>query len=75
MKQIAVTVPDDKEQLFLEMMKNISFVQHIEEIETTDIPEWHTHIIDRRVESYHSNPDSYRDWESIQQEINQKYGV
>lgn len=75
MKQIAVTIPDDKEHLFLEMMQSISFVQNIEEIETTDIPEWHTHVIDRRVENYHLNPESYRDWETIQQEIKHKYGV
>jgi len=73
MKQIAVTIPDNKEALFIELLKSISFVKGFEPIEY--IPEWHKAIIDQRVENYKTNPESYRDWEDIQKEINQKYGL
>ena len=75
MKQIAVTIPDNKESLFIELMKNLSFVKNIEAIESTDIPEWHKAIIDQRMENYNKNPESYRDWEDVQKEINQRYGL
>lgn len=75
MKQIAVTIPDNKESLFIELMKNLSFVKNIEAIESTDIPEWHKAIIDKRMENFKKSPESYRDWEDVQEEIKQKYGL
>ncbi len=75
MKQIAVTIPDNKESHFIELMKNLSFVKKIEAIDSTDIPEWHKAIIDQRMENYKKNPKSYRNWEDVQKEINQKYGL
>jgi hypothetical protein len=75
MKQIAVTIPDNKEALFIELMKNLSFVKGIENLENMDIPEWHKAIIDQRTENYKEHPESYRNWEDIQKEINQKYGL
>lgn len=75
MKQIAVTIPDNKESLFIELMKSLSFVKNVEAIESADIPEWHKAIIDQRMENYNKNPESYRDWEDVQKEINQKYGL
>jgi hypothetical protein len=75
MKQIAITIPDNKEALFVELMKSLSFVQNIETVESTDIPEWHKAIIDQRMENYKDKPESYRDWEDVQKEIGQKYGL
>jgi uncharacterized protein YxeA len=75
MKQIAVTIPDNKENHFIELMKSLSFVKNIEAIESTDIPEWHKAIIDHRMENYMKNPKSYRNWEDVQKEINQKHGL
>lgn len=75
MKQIAITIPDNKEALFIELMKNLSFVQNIETVESNDIPEWHKAIIDERMENYKQNPESYRDWNVVQKEIRQKYGL
>lgn len=75
MKQITVTIPDNKESLFIELMKSLSFVKNVEALESTDIPEWHKAIIDQRMENYNKNPESYRDWEDVQKEINQKYGL
>lgn len=56
-------------------MKNLSFVKGIEEVENMEIPEWHKAIIDERMEDYKKNPENYRDWEDVQKEINQKYGL
>ncbi len=81
MKQIAITIPDNKEALFIELMESLSFVQNIESVESvesvesTDIPEWHKAIIDQRMENYKERPESYRDWEDVQKEIGQKYGL
>ncbi len=75
MKQIAITIPDNKEALFIELMKNLSFVQNIETVESNDIPECHKAIIDERMENYKQNPESYRDWNVVQKEIGQKYGL
>jgi hypothetical protein len=75
MKQIAVTIPDNKERLFIELMKSLSFVENVETIDNSDIPEWHKAIIDQRMENYVNEPDSCRDWGIVQKEINQKYGL
>jgi hypothetical protein len=75
MKQIAVTIPDNKETLFIELMKNLSFVKGSKTIESMDIPEWHKDIIDQRMENYKKNPESYLDWEVVQKEIKHKYGL
>ena len=75
MKQIAVTIPDNKESLFIELMKNLSFVKGIENVENINIPEWHKAIIDQRMENYKVNPESFLDWEDVQREINLKYGL
>lgn len=75
MKQITVTIPDNKESLFMELMKSLSFVKNVETIESTDIPDWHKTIIDQRMENYNKNPENYRNWEDVQKEINQKYGL
>jgi len=75
MKQIAVTIPDNKESLFMELMESLSFVENVEAIDNSDIPEWHKGIIDQRMENYKKAPDSYRDWNNVQKDINQKYGL
>jgi len=75
MKQIAVTIPNNKESLFIELMNSLSFVKKVESIDNSDIPEWHKSIIDERTNNFKNNPESYRDWEEVQKEISQKYGL
>lgn len=75
MKHIAVTIPDNKESLFLEIMKSLSFVESAEPIENEDIPEWHKVIIDNRIENYRKNPESFIEWDLVKKEIDQKYGL
>ncbi len=75
MKQIAVTIPDNKVRLFKELMESLSFVKNVETIDCTNIPEWHKAIIDQRMENYRKNPDNYGDWDEVQKELAQKYGL
>ena len=75
MKQIAVTIPDNKEALFIELMKNLSFVKKIESLDSADMPDWHKAVIDQRMDAYRKKPNSFRDWDELQKEIDGKYGL
>ena len=73
MKTFSITIQDNKESLFVELMKSVSFVKKIEEIsEVHEIPEWHKTILDQRLES---TSDSYLNWDNVQKEIHSKYGL
>ena len=61
MKQFAVTIPDNKETLFIELMKSLSFVKGVENVESVGIPEWHKAIIDERLAAYKTNPSEVID--------------
>lgn len=41
MKNFTITIPDNKENIFIEMMKSISFVQKIQASNEFDIPDEH----------------------------------
>ncbi|MDO8929032.1 MAG: hypothetical protein Q7W54_08590 [Bacteroidota bacterium] len=56
MKQIAVTIPDNKESLFIELMKSISFVKEIETIEDFVIPEEQKQIVRKRIKASETDP-------------------
>lgn len=75
MKHITISIPDNKEQLFIDLMKSLSFVKKIESVENIDIPEWHKTIIDQRMANYKNNPESYREWKDVKKEIDTKYGL
>lgn len=69
MKQITVTIPDNKESLFIELMKSLSFVKNVETIESTDIPDWHKTIIDQRMAAYKENPDDVLDFDKAMDDL------
>jgi len=75
MKQITVTIPNNKEGLFIELMKNLSFVKKVETTQDTSIPEWHEAIIDQRTENYLNEPESFKEWNEVKKEINKKNGL
>jgi len=41
MKQIVITLPENKVEFFIELMNEFSFVKKIESKEFTKIQEWH----------------------------------
>ena len=73
MKVFSITIQDDKESTFLELMKSVSFVKKIEAIsDDNEIPQWHKAILDQRIEDKAGEDQT---WEAVQKEINEKYGL
>jgi hypothetical protein len=69
MKSFTITIPDDKENIFVEMMKSISFVKTIEADSPGDIPEEQQEIVRRRIKQMEEYPDSWLSWEDIERKI------
>ena len=69
MKQIAVTIPDNKESLFIELLKNISFVKRIETIEDFVIPEEQKQIVRQRMKASENDPSVLLKWDEVKNKI------
>lgn len=69
MKNYTITIPDNKENIFIEMMKNISFVKKIEAANDISISEEHQKIVHRRIKRMEENPESCLSWEDIERKI------
>ena len=69
MKSFTITIPDDKENIFVEMMKSISFVKTIEADSPGDIPEEQKEIVRRRIKQMEECPDSCLSWEDLERKI------
>lgn len=73
MKVFSITIQDDKENIFIELMNSVSFVKKIEAVsDDNEIPLWHKAILDQRIED---KAEDYLKWDSVQKEINVKYGL
>ena len=73
MKTFSVTIEDNKENIFVELMKSVSFVKKIEAVsDANEIPQWHKAILDQRLAS---KSEDYLNWDDVQKEINNKYGL
>ncbi|RLD27471.1 MAG: hypothetical protein DRI54_01030 [Bacteroidetes bacterium] len=70
MKQYTITIPDNKADVFIEMMKKIQYVKHIEESYAVDIPEEHKNIVRERIKKYENKPGSYLEWDDIENKMN-----
>jgi hypothetical protein len=68
MKQLTLTVPDNKYSDILNLLQGYDYIEISEEQEF-EIPEFHKHIIDKRLENIKSNPDCLLDWEDVRKEI------
>jgi len=69
MKNFTVTIPDNKENIFIEMMKSISFVQKIQASNDIDISEEQKEIIRNRIQRMEDNPESCLSWEDIERKV------
>lgn len=69
MKQITVTIPDNKESLFVELLKSISFVKEIETIEDFEIPEEQKQIVRRRTKASETDPSRLLNWDEVKHKI------
>jgi hypothetical protein len=69
MKNFTITIPDNKENIFIEMMKSISFVQKIQASNDIDISEEQKEIVRNRIQRMEDNPESCLSWEDIERKI------
>ena len=69
MKQIAVTIPDNKESLFIELLKSLSFVKRIETIEDFVIPEEQKQIVRQRMKASENDPSVLLKWDEVKHKI------
>lgn len=69
MKQFTITIPDNEESGFIELMKSISYITNIEKNSIFDIPEEHKQLVRDRIEKYKSCPESYMTWEDIENKM------
>jgi len=69
MKQIAVTIPDNKESLFIELLKSISFVKEIKAIEDFEIPEEQKEIVRQRIKASETDPSRLLEWDAVKSNI------
>lgn len=69
MKNFTITIPDNKENIFIEMMKSISFVKKIEAANEITISEEHQKIVRRRIKLMEKHPESCMNWEDIERKI------
>jgi len=69
MKNFTITIPDNKENIFIEMMKSITFVKKIQATNDIDISKEHKEIVRSRIKRMEEIPGSYLNWEDIEQKI------
>ncbi len=69
MKNFTITIPDNKENIFIEMMKSISFVKKIEAANDISISEEQQKIVHTRTKRMKDHPESCLSWEDIESKI------
>ena len=69
MKQYTITIPDEDESGFVELMKSLSYITNIEKNSIFDIPEEHKQLVRERIEKYKNSPESYMTWEDIENKL------
>ncbi len=69
MKNFTVTIPDNKENIFIEMMNSISFVQKIQASDDIAISEEQKEIVRNRIQRMEEDPESCLSWEDIERKI------
>ncbi|HYX09049.1 MAG TPA: hypothetical protein VE912_20115 [Bacteroidales bacterium] len=69
MKRYTITIPDDKEKTFIEMMKHIDYIEDIVDDLTYNITEEEKEIVRERIKKYEDSPDCYLSWDDIEKQI------
>lgn len=69
MKQFTITIPDQEENSFVELMKSVPYISRIEETTIFDIPEEQKQLVRDRIEKYKNSPDSYLTWEELENKM------
>lgn len=71
MKQFTISIPDNKAELFLDIVKSIFFVKKIEEGYQLDISEEHKNIVREGIKKYENKPESYLEWDDLNNQSKQ----
>ena len=69
MKSFTITIPESIENIFIEMMKSLNFVEKIQEVPDFVIPEEQKEIVLSRLKKMEENSASCLTWEEIEQKI------
>jgi len=69
MKIFTITIPDNKESIFIEMMKSITFVKKIEATNDVNITNEHKEIVLSRLQAMEEHPERCLSWEDIESKI------
>jgi hypothetical protein len=59
MKQITLSIPEEKYDFFMELLKTLDFVS----VDFPEIPEEHKNLVHERKRT--STPDSMKDWDDV----------
>ena len=70
MKSFTITIPDNKENIFIEMMKSINFVEKIQVAKEIEISEEHKRVVMDRLKAIEEYPENSISWKDIEQKIN-----
>ena len=70
MKSFTITIPDNKENIFIEMMKSITYIEKIQVAKEIEISEEHKRIVLDRLKAIEEYPESSINWKDIEQKIN-----
>jgi len=70
MKQYTITIPDDKNEFFVELIRSLGFVIQQGDffsLEDANIQQWQIDIIEQRIKN--ASPTSYKNWDDIKDQF------
>ena len=73
MTQLTLNIEDNQINFFLELIKKFDFVKVENESENIELSEKDKSTLDRRLENYKNNPNSYLDIEEVRSNLKEKY--
>lgn len=65
MKQVILNIPENKFQFFMELVKNLGFVNAAD----ASIPEEHKKIVRQRIAVSNKNPERLLDWDDVKNDF------
>lgn len=69
MKQFTITIPDQEESSFVELMKSVPYITRLEETTVFDIPEEQKQLVRDRIESYRNSSESYLSLDDLEDKL------
>lgn len=73
MTQLTLNISDNQINFFLELIKRFDFVKVESKFATVELTEKQKSILDKRLENYKTNPNSYINLEEAKENLRMKY--